>query len=85
VTTPEEIRAGLRKVDWFMWPLATAVAVLAFFLPYYTGKSFGSLDDYGLAFAAGFVGTLVINWDQLPVFRSYKKADAEKAEAAKDE
>ena len=85
VTTPEEIRAGLRKLDWWMWGLATAVAVLAFFLPYYTGKSFGSADDYGLAFAAGFIGTLVINWDQLPVFRSYKKADAGEVAPAKGE
>ena len=44
-------------------------------------QSFGAWDDYATAFVAGAVGTALIPWELLPMFRTDKAATEAKAAA----
>ena len=75
--TPEVTEARIRRWDWL---LAMAIAIftaVAYLLPGYIGKDFGSWNDYLSAFCAGLLGQaiaggLVINWSLFPSSRSYQ-------------
>jgi hypothetical protein len=67
---PDHIRRVVRRSDWAVFWLVATLTALAYLLPAYNGKDYGSLEDYLTAFAAGAVAPTVINWALLPFARS---------------
>lgn len=67
--TPEQIRRVVRRWDWAVFALVSALTALAYLLPFYTGKDYGSLEDYLTAFAAGAIVPTAISWALLPFAR----------------
>ena len=72
VPSTARVLAGIRRGDWLLFWTAVLAAALAYLLPLYAGKAWGSASDYASAFAAGFVGTVAINAARLPLTRSYR-------------
>lgn len=68
VPSPEELEADVQSWDLAMFAVSVVVIGLAYLIPLYIGKAYGSWDQYLTAFAAGFAGTVVIPWERLPVF-----------------
>ena len=71
VPSTEEIVAGVKTWDWLVFGISLVVAALAYLLPLYAGKDWGSAFDYLTALAAGFAGTVAINAALSPLTRSY--------------
>lgn len=74
----EEIIGSVRRDDRIEFVFTAVVLSLAFILTQYTGKNFGSWEQYLTVFLAGAAGTTAINWALLPWYRSYR-AGARKA------
>lgn len=68
--TPREIYAEVRRWDWFVFVVATALTALVYLSGKY-GSEWGSLDDYVFAFAAGAITPAAASWALLPFTRSY--------------
>lgn len=81
VPDPASLEAEVRTWDYALFAVSVVVVALAYLIPLYIGKAYGSWDDYLTAFAAGFAGTLVIPWDRLPLFAETLRAP--KADVAK--
>jgi hypothetical protein len=74
-TLPTDDSRTPRWLRWIaftdlVWSLLTVVVTLAVYVPTFFGPTWGTLGDYGSAFAAGFLGKVVINWAALPLYRS---------------
>lgn len=74
VPTMESVLAGMRRWDWVLFLASLGVSALAYLLPVYSGHSFGTWEQYATAFAAGFVGTGIVNLALLPLTRTYRGA-----------
>jgi hypothetical protein len=70
--TPESLVEQVRVGDRWHFLIPSVVTVVAFLGTIYSDHTFGSLWDYVAAFAAGVTGQVVLNWKQLPWFRSYR-------------
>jgi hypothetical protein len=68
--SPAHLRSVVRRFDWGVFWLVAVLMALAYLLPFYVGKDYGSLTDYLGAFAAGAVVPTAINWALLPFARS---------------
>jgi hypothetical protein len=79
VPTAEQLRVRTERADLVDFLFSATIATLAFFATIYPGDEFGSVWDYVAAFAAGAGGELVINWNLLPWYRSYKPPKVGKA------
>jgi hypothetical protein len=71
---PERMPATVAHVVWrdIGWSTAVALVTAAAYVPIFYGPTWGTLGDYGGAFAAGFLGKAVINWTALPLFQSLR-------------
>jgi hypothetical protein len=67
--SPEQIRRVVRRWDWAVFWLVAVLTALGYLLPFYTGKDYGSVEDYLTAFAAGAVIPAAIGWALLPFAR----------------
>ena len=75
--TPEVTEARIRRWDWLLAMARAILTAVAYLLPGYIGKDFGSWNDYLSAFCAGLLGQaigggLAINWSLFPSSRSYQ-------------
>jgi hypothetical protein len=68
--SPEHIRRVVRQRDWAVFWLIAVLTALAYLLPFYVGKDYGSVTDYLAAFAAGATVPTAINWALYPPSRS---------------
>ncbi len=82
VPSTEQVLDGVRTWDWLLFGISLIVASLAYLLPLYAGKDWGSGFDYLTAFAAGFAGTVAINAALFPLTRSYAAFPPKEPEAA---
>jgi hypothetical protein len=76
VPTPTETRSRLERIDWVVFGVSAALAALAYLLPQYRDATYGTMEDYLLAFTAGAAGTVAINWLLAPFSRLYTRLDA---------
>jgi hypothetical protein len=72
----------VRRMDWLLFLLALILSAVAYLLPLYVDKSWGTGLDYLAAFTAGAAGQVVVNAALLPFNKSYKSAQPAKAAAA---
>jgi hypothetical protein len=81
---PRAIEHRVRMYDWGVGTAFLVVTLLAFLLTKY-GQDYGTLNDYGQAFTAGFLGQVAgatIAWSLLPPFRSYRATKTDGASPA---
>jgi hypothetical protein len=69
----------------FGWTVAIAVVTAAVYLLPFYGGTWGSLSDYGTAFAAGFLGKIGLQWAALPAFHTLRLRRKQAGEAAAGE
>jgi hypothetical protein len=77
---PRDIR-WLNRQD-VVWSLVIVVVTCAAYMPAFYDDNWGRVGDYGTAFAAGFLGKVIINWALLPVFQSLSPWERSKSAIA---
>jgi hypothetical protein len=77
--TTQQILTDMRILDLIDFFASGGIAVALFLITLYPDKNFGTGWQYLGAILAGAGGTLVINWQLLPWFRSYSLPKEDKA------
>ena len=67
---PPAVRSVLRRD--LPWTLAIALLSSAVYVPTVYSTTWGTFKDYLTAFAAGFIGKVVVNWGALPLFQGVR-------------
>ena len=68
--SPEQVRRAVREWDWVVFWSLSALTALAYLLPLYVGKDYGSLTDYIGAFVVGATVPAAISWAIIPYARA---------------
>jgi hypothetical protein len=70
-------RREIRYANWVAFVTTSLIVSAVYLGPFYFGKSFGTMQDYGIAILAAAAGTIVLPWQRIDRFA----VDDESAEA----